>query len=85
MSFKVWMRRNYYNGVSDKGDLARHIWADEKFPLNGKGKYNGWHSLFADYLRERGTEPFVMEIFEQCWEEYVVCEKGKSSRRSAKL
>lgn len=82
MTFKVWMRRHYRNGISEKGDLARHICTDDSFPMNGYGKFDGWHSVITDYLHGRGAAPFVMMTFEQCWEEYVKCEKERLNRSS---
>ena len=83
MSFYRFMIRNYRGADSPEGDLARDMEKDrEHFPLNGKGKFSGWHKLIRDHLETRNACDACLAVFESCWEEYVRCEKNRSNRNS---
>ena len=75
MTFYTFMMRNHFGEKSPKGVLAQEIKNDkERFPKNGKGKYAGWHKLIFEYL-EYKMPNISKPVFEECWEEYVLCEK----------
>lgn len=81
MTFYTFMIRNYLNSDSASGDLARDMKADkESFPRNGKGKYEGWHTLLLDYLHSRSACRECICAFEESWKEYVECEKKQLNR-----
>ena len=50
MNSKNWMRKNHLEDTTRKDRLARDIRADEKFPSNGDGKFEGWHALMLSTL-----------------------------------
>lgn len=75
MNFKNWMKKNYLNEDSPKGDLAQDIRTDENFPKNGPGKYDGWGRLLRNYLENRGACDGCLGAFDECWKEYVSCAK----------
>lgn len=81
MTFYNFMIRNYLNGNSAKSDLANDMRSDKSsFPKNNSGKYPGWHKLIYEYLTTRGACHDAILIFEECWKEYLECEKKKSNR-----
>ena len=81
MTFYRFMMRNYRDGVGAKRDLARDMQDDgEKFPANGVGKFDGWHKILRDYLEEQRACDDCLATFEECWEEYVKCEKARLRR-----
>ena len=81
MNFYNYMVRNYKNAESSVGDLARDMASDtQRFPRNRPSKFKGWHDIIHTYLVENGTCYACLETFEECWEEYVGCEKKKSRR-----
>lgn len=81
MTFYTFMTRNYRKSDSPKGDLARDMVRDsEKFPRNRPCKFKGWHDLIHKYLVSNDACRECLVVFEECWEEYVRCEKKKSNR-----
>ena len=82
MTFKTWMKQKYMDGPGRMGKLAYDIWTDDKFPMNGNGKFDGWHRVIEQHLQRCGANPVYVETFEQCWEEYVKCEKERLNRSS---
>lgn len=86
MTFYTYMMRNYRGTVTPKGDLANDMHDDkEQFPRNGPGKFKGWHKLIRGYLERCGACDDCLSVFEECWEEYVKCEKSKLSKNSSAL
>lgn len=72
------MMRKYLNGNCKKSDLAYDMHLDKSsFPRNGIGKYNGWYKLIYEYLTDKGACHDAMFVFEECWKEYLECEKKK--------
>ena len=79
MTFYTFMMRNYKCTNIPAGDLAEDMKLDsEKFPRNRQG----WHAILHDYLVENDACSDCLEVFEECWEEYVRCEKKKLNRNS---
>ena len=86
MTFYRYMMRNHRGADTPEGDLADDMMRDrERFPKNGKGKFDGWHKLIRGYLEKSGACAECLSVFENCWEEYVRCEKSKSSRNLSAL
>lgn len=78
MSFYTFMMRQYKNSNTPAGDLAGDMKRDtENFPRNPSCKYRGWYDIIRDYLMRKGACDTCLEIFDECWEEYVRCEKEK--------
>jgi uncharacterized protein YozE (UPF0346 family) len=81
MTFYTFMTRNYKNNDSPAGDLAGDMKSDsEKFPRNRPCKFKGWHEQLYKYLVENGACRDCLRTFEECWEEYVKCEKKRLKR-----
>lgn len=81
MTFYTFMMRNYKNDGSSAGDLARDMRSDsEKFPLNRPCKFKGWHEQLYKYLVKNDACRDCLSTFEECWEEYVKCEKKRLKR-----
>lgn len=81
MTFYTFMMKNHLNEDAPAGDLAEDMKRDkDSFPRNGKGKYDGWHTIIQDYLQSRNACRECLEVFEDCWEEYVKCEKKRLNR-----
>lgn len=81
MSFYNYMVRKYRNCDSPAGDLARDMARDsENFPRNRPCKFKGWHDIIHNHLVRNDACDACLETFEECWEEYVRCEKKKSKR-----
>ena len=75
MTFLNFMKRNYKDKETPKGDLARKMAADTGYvPKNGPGKYEGWHRVFINYMQHRG---WYGEVFEECWNDYVDYERSR--------
>ena len=86
MTFYRFMMRNYRGTDTPEGDLANDMMRDrERFPKNGTGKFDGWHKLIREHLVSAGACADCLAVFESCWEEYVRCEKNKSSKNSSAL
>lgn len=78
MTFYTFMTKRYIDSETPKDDLARDMRADkERFPRNGHGKFRGWYRLIRDYLENSNACTEALSIFDECWEEYVRCEKGR--------
>ena len=43
-------------------------------------KFKGWHDIIHNHLVRSGACDACLETFEECWEEYVRCEKKKLKR-----
>ena len=82
MNFYNFMMKNYRQENGAKGSLAFAIHNDrEDFPRNGVGKFSGWRKILRDYLERHRIDDSRMKAFEECWEEYVQCEKEKARLR----
>ena len=77
MCFKNWLKKKYINDSGPKGYLARDVWMDKTFPINGAAKFNGWHEYIYDYMMKEGACYECIDIFEQCWKEYELCERKR--------
>ena len=83
MTFYNFMMRNYRNGTGAKRNLAYDMQDDrEHFPRNESRKFHGWHKILRDYLECQGACDDCLATFEECWEEYVKCEKARLRRNS---
>lgn len=83
MNFYNWMMRNHRDEDTPEGDLAadmEHV--KDTFPRNGVGKFDGWHRLIRSYLVQRHARSECLDVFEECWKEYVECEKSRLNRNS---
>lgn len=81
MTFYTYMTRNYLNSDCPAGDLARDMKFDsENFPRNRPCKFKGWYAIIRSYLERNGACSACIDTFEECWEEYVECEKKKLKR-----
>ena len=86
MCFYRYMMRNYRGTNTPEGDLAKDMERDrEHFPMNGRGKYDGWHRLIRDHLVRNHACRECLAVFERCWEEYVACEKSRLNRSLSRL
>ena len=83
MNFYNWMMRNHRDENTPAGDLAADMKrVRDTFPRNGVGKFDGWHSLIRSYLVRHHACSECLEVFEECWKEYVECEKSRLNRNS---
>lgn len=81
MTFYTFMTRNYKNTDGPAGDLARDIRRDSaQFPRNRSCKHKGWHEQLYQYLVENNACRDCLNTFEECWKEYVKCEKKRLKR-----
>ena len=81
MTFYTFMMRKYSNADGGKHDFAMDMKKDKKdFPKNPPHKLDGWYRIIKSYLLKQGACTGCMQVFEECWKEYVVCVKRKSSR-----
>ena len=78
MTFYSFMMKNHVKGNGRKSDLAYDMKSDKSyFPKNSQGKYDGWHNVIREYLTNKGACYDALEVFEECWKEYLNCEKNK--------
>lgn len=78
MTFYSYMTRNFMDEKSQRGKLARDMkWDKNKFPRNGRRKYNAWHDIIYNYFVMNGACENCIHAFEECWKEYVECERKK--------
>ena len=83
MNFYNWMMRNHRDEDTPAGDLASDMKrVKDTFPRNGVGKFDGWHRLIRSYLVHHHACSECLEVFEECWEEYVECEKSRLNKNS---
>lgn len=83
MNFYNWMMRNHRDENAPAGDLTADMEQDkESFPRNGTGKFDGWHRIIREYLVQQDVCDECLEVFEECWKEYVECEKSRLNRNS---
>ena len=81
MTFYTFMMKNHRMEQTPSGDLARDMYEDkEHFPRNGTGKFDGWHRILRIYLVRHNTCRECLAVLEECWKDYVVCEKSRLSR-----
>ncbi len=82
MTFYTFMMR-YREGEGAKRDLACDMRDDkDHFPRNGTGKFDGWHGILRGYLEDQRACDDCLEVFEECWKEYVKCESARLKRNS---
>lgn len=85
MNFYNFMMKNYRHEGGRKGSLALTIRDDwERFPRNGVGKFSGWRRILRDYLESNRVYQAHLVDFDECWEEYVKCEKARLRRNSSR-
>ena len=78
MTFFTWMMRNHKGDATPARDLAADMHRDkEHFPRNGTGKFQGWHDQILSYLYRQQACPECIDIFEECWKEYELCERKR--------
>ena len=78
MTFFTWMMRKHKGDATPAGDLAADMHRDkEHFPRNGTGKFQGWHDQILSYLYRQQACPECIDIFEECWKEYELCERKR--------
>ena len=78
MTFFTWMMRNHKGDPTPAGDFAADMHRDkEHFPRNGTGKFQGWHDQILSYLYRQQACPECIDIFEECWKEYELCERKR--------
>ena len=77
MTFYTFMMRTHlHNDDTPKGRLAESMKSNkDRFPKNGKGKFDGWHRLIRCYLERMNADAESLTAFEESWKEYVACEK----------
>ena len=80
MTYINWMKKTYGEENSPKGNLARDIRADEKFPKNGVGKFDGWRRLLRSYLESHSACNGCLASFDESWKEYEACERRRLNR-----
>jgi len=72
MQFYNWMKKNYEGEDSERGDLFYDMKRDKAFPRNPHpGKYDGWHKLIISHLHSKGACDEAINVFEECWRDYV--------------
>ena len=83
MNFYSWMMKNCRNEQSPRGDLAGDMYFDRKnFPRNRSRNLDDDHGMILYYLNLAGACDGCIEAFEECWEEYVECEKSRLNGNS---
>ena len=86
MTFYTYMMRNHKDQMTNEGDLARDMIRDkERFPRNRACKFDAWHRIILNHLHSYGACEECIEAFENCWKEYVACEKSRLRRNSPRL
>lgn len=81
MTFYTYMTRNYLNEDSPAGDLAQDMRHEkETFPRNRSCKFDGWYQLIRSYLLRKNACMGCLATFDECWEEYVRCEKKRLNK-----
>ena len=81
MTFYTYMTRNYLNEDSPAGDLAQDMRHEkETFPRNRSCKFDGWYQLIRSYLLRKNACMECLAPFDECWEEYVRCEKKRLNK-----
>ena len=77
MTFYTFMMRTHlHEGDTPKGRLAEAMKiSKERFPKNGRGKFDGWHRLIRSYLERHFDDDETLAAFEESWKEYVACVK----------
>jgi len=72
MQFYNWMKKNYENDDTERGDLFEDMKRDKNFPRNtNPGKYDGWFEIIFRHLVNTGACDEALDVFEECWREYV--------------
>ncbi len=83
MTFYSFMMKHHRGQQSPAGDLAGDMYDDkDRFPRNRSCKFTGWHDLILRYLRSNDACADCISVFEECWEDYVACEKRRLKRNS---
>lgn len=84
MTFYTYMTRNYLKGAGPKHDLAYDMKLDSAaFPRNAKGNLKDGHRIIEEYLLEHDACSECMDVFEDCWREYVWHERSRRNRYAA--
>lgn len=87
MLFYNYMVRNYKSGGTTAHFLANAMRMDkERFPKNSSRKLEAWRRLILQYI-ESHPEIYAgcIDAFDNCWEDYVRCEKNRLSKNSSPL
>ncbi|MDY5159664.1 YozE family protein [Actinotignum urinale] len=72
MSFYTYMLENYLTASGPKRDLASDMKSDfETFPRNTTKNLQAAHARILGYLQYHHACLACLEVFEECWSEYV--------------
>ena len=83
MTFYRYMIDNYYKAAGPKHDLAYDMKSDwREFPIRVTSEQPDGHRTIRDYLEMCRACDDCLDIFEECWKEYVRCEKRRSNKNS---
>ena len=83
MTFYRYMIDNYYKAEGRKHDLAADMKSDwREFPIRVTSTQPDGHKVIRGYLEFCQACDDCLDVFEECWKEYVQCEKSKSNRNS---
>lgn len=83
VTFYRYMIENYYKAEGRKHDLADDMKSDwQEFPTRVKSTQPNGHKVIRQYLEDCGACDDCLKVFEECWKEYVRCEKKTSSNAS---
>ena len=86
MTFYTYMMRTHKGQITNAGDLAYDMERDkEDFPRNSSCKFDDWHEIILVHLYRHNACDECLETFEECWEEYVRCEKSRLNKNSSTL
>ena len=83
MTFYKYMTENYCKASGRKHDLAADMRSDwRQFPRTASWDQPDGHRVIRSYLEFCQACDDCLDVFEECWKEYVRCEKSRSSRNS---
>ena len=85
MTFYRYMEQNYYEKEGSKADLENDMVSDEEgFPARLGIKDRDGHGVIRRYLESCQACDACLDVFEECWKEYVECEKSRSNKSSSR-
>ena len=83
MTFYSFMMKYHRGQHTPAGDLAEDMYDDkELFPRNRSCKFAGWHNLILGHLKSNDACNECIAVFEECWKDYVACERKRLKRNS---
>jgi uncharacterized protein YozE (UPF0346 family) len=86
MTFYEFMMKNHKEKDTPEGDLAHDMSCMcNSFPRNCETRFDMWYYKILDFLKQNHACDACIEVFEECWGDYVLYEKNATTDRDGAI